>query len=105
MADIGPDGTYSLTTFVSGDGALPGEHRVTIKATRVHFNEAGADVPRRQPAPATESPPRGSGGAVVEWLVPRIYERPESSPLKATVQRGKNTINFDLPGDRLSAPE
>ena len=97
MAEIGPDGSYSLTTFVTGDGAIPGEHRVTIKATRVHFNEAGADIPRRDVAPGGESPSERSTEPVVEWLVPRIYERAESSPLKAAVRPGQNTINFDLP--------
>ena len=99
MAEIGPDGTYSLTTFLSEDGALLGEHRVTIKATRVRFDEARGDIPRRSPAEATESPPRASGRAFVEWLVPQRYERPESSPLTATVQPGKNTIDFDLPAE------
>ena len=37
MAEIQPDGTYELMTFDEGDGAVLGEHRVTIKATHTHF--------------------------------------------------------------------
>jgi len=35
MGTIEPDGSYRLTTFDSGDGALLGRHRVTIEATRI----------------------------------------------------------------------
>lgn len=79
IAEIRPDGSYELTSFSDGDGAILGQHRVTIKATRVHF--PGGD--------------RTKG--VVEWLVPQSYENAKTSPLKAEVSAGKNTINFDIP--------
>lgn len=96
MADLAADGSYSLTTFFSRDGALPGEHRVTIKATRVHFGGAGPGAPA---APGPEAPPQGAGTPVVEWLVPPVYERPETSPLRATVKPGENVIDFHLTAD------
>jgi hypothetical protein len=79
MAEIQPDGTYELTTFSDSDGAMIGKHRVTIKATRVHF------------------PTGNKMKSVVQWLVPQRYENFDKSPLTAEVSAGKNTINFDLP--------
>ncbi|MDX2036655.1 MAG: hypothetical protein SFX72_08380 [Isosphaeraceae bacterium] len=31
--EIGPDGSYALSTFTKDDGAVPGPHRVAIKGT------------------------------------------------------------------------
>jgi len=89
MGQIEPDGSYKLTTFAEGDGATPGVHKVTIKATRVHF-PGGRDVP-----PEAAS----SGKPFVEWLVPPKYERVETTPLTADVQPGENTIDFNLPSE------
>jgi hypothetical protein len=89
---IGPDGSYRLTTFVSGDGATPGRYRVTILAVRV---TGGA------PAKSFEDEARGGGGAprnVTEWLVPEKYSRLETTPLKAEVTRDSKTIDFNLTG-------
>jgi hypothetical protein len=91
MGEIGSDGNYRLTSFSQGDGAIVGEHRVSITATRAHFpdgTKAGAgDV-------------GWAGQPVVEWLVPQRYERPETSGLTTAVRAGKNTIDFDLPAER-----
>jgi hypothetical protein len=88
IGTIGPDGRYSLTTFRDGDGAVLGRHRVTIKATRV----TGPPSPEE----AADQMRRGVDLGV-EWLVPKKYSRPETSPLTADVKRGDNTIDFDLP--------
>jgi hypothetical protein len=91
MGTIEPDGSYRLTTFDPGDGALLGRHRVTIEATRIV----------RAPQPKNlgeESQFNGvaANGLAVLWLVPEKYSRPESTPLTAEVTRGKNTIDFKL---------
>jgi hypothetical protein len=41
-----------------------------------------------------------AGQPIVEWLVPKRYERPETSGLTAKVTRGTNTIDFNLPAER-----
>jgi hypothetical protein len=91
MGTLGPDGSYTLTTFQPGDGALLGKHRVTIEATQ---QIGGGPLPKSR----KEEFRMGLGSSpVIEWLVPEKYSRLATSPLKAEVKRGSNTINFDLP--------
>ncbi len=86
---IGPDGRYTLTTFDTGDGAVLGRHRVTIKSLRVSAGPPSAEEAAEQM--------RQGRDLGVEWLVPKKYSRPNTTPLMAEVKRGKNTIDFDLP--------
>jgi hypothetical protein len=95
---IQADGTYRLTTFSEGDGALLGQHTVTIKA--VKFPE-----PANQPKSMNEEIARDLKGggrqgphAQPHWLVPSRYAQRDTSGLKAEVRKGPNTCNFDLPG-------
>ena len=93
MAAINSDGSYRLTTFESEDGALPGKHRVTIKAVRVVggapvdelSKQSGEYVPNNAPLPT------------LEWLVPEKYSNLNTTTLTAEVKSGGNVINFDLP--------
>jgi hypothetical protein len=76
---IQPDGTYSLSTFSEGDGAVAGHYTVSIVA-----NEADTT---KMPRPG-EKPPKD--------LVPKKYSRPETSGLTADVEKKANEVNFDL---------
>jgi hypothetical protein len=91
LGTIAADGTYSLTTFSPGDGALVGKHRVTIEATRITGPAAPKSLAEEQhqgiTAPALPQ---------VEWIVPQIYSRLETTTLEADVQSGSNTKDFDL---------
>lgn len=95
MGQIEPDGTYTLTTFEEGDGALPGEHKVTIKATEV----VGGQMPKsfeEEVALGTKGGPTMSPGEL-KWLAPSKYAQRETSPLAATVTlEGENQIDFEL---------
>lgn len=77
--EIQEDGSYTLHTEQPGDGAAPGEYRVTLYA----HDEPVLDYTPRKPVPP-------------KLLVPAKYENPETSGLKATVKGGSNTVNLDL---------
>jgi len=92
---IQPDGSYTLTTFNAGDGAILGAHRVTIEATAVTSAEPSpksSDEEVRQVLSGTSH----RGKPAVRWLAPKKYSSLETTPLTAEVKPGPNTINFDL---------
>ncbi len=85
MGPIESDGSYSLTTFNTGDGALVGQHIVTVVIPTediVALNKPGADgsIPYKLP----------------KELIPKKYTDPKQSPLRNTVVAGDNTLNIDL---------
>jgi len=65
------NGKYALTTFVDGDGALPGTYRVAIVLNRQRDGKT-------------------------EWIVPRRYSDPKTSGLTVSVAPSGNTFDFDL---------
>ena len=89
IGEISPDGTYALSSFGHGDGAIiSDDFRVSIQSSRVR-NADGA------------KPSDGgiTGNEYLERIIPRHYERPETSGLTASVHAGENIINFDLPAE------
>jgi len=93
---IGPDGSYTLTTFDKGDGAVLGKHRVTIKSTRV----TGPQQPKsfaEEVAQGQQKDAKPSPGGQVQWLVPAKYAAKKTTPLTADVTRDGEPIDFDIP--------
>lgn len=77
---IDSSGNYTLVQSVSAKGALPGNYKVRVAAL------AGA-------------PTMGAAGEVTQpkSLIPEKYNKPETSELTATVEKGKPLVkNFDL---------
>jgi len=95
IGSIAADGTYRLTTFDPDDGAVLGNHRVTIRATRVA--ESGMPATFEDELKGIVPGPPPDDRQAVTWLVPESYSRRETSPLTAVVKPGPNTIDFDLP--------
>ena len=73
-------GHFTLST-ANHSGALIGEHRVAISKTQTLAPQvAGEHFPRYQ----------------TKYLIPQKYGSPESSELTATVNSGKNNLDFKL---------
>lgn len=97
MAALESDGTFRLTTFEPGDGAVVGQHRVSIDAKRVvgkgripqSIEEEAAIL--REGRPANEMK--------LHWLAPEKYSRAETSGLNVEVKPGENQIDFLIPTD------
>lgn len=82
VGDIQPDGTYRLSTFGQGDGAVAGHHRIFVIANT---------------ADPTKIPGSTPGWTPPKDLVPKKYNKPETSDLETTVAEDKKEYNFDLP--------
>jgi hypothetical protein len=71
-ANVGPDGSFDLSTFDAKDGAPAGEYAVTIEWYKLV--KEGNDV---------KAGPN---------VIPRQYLSPETTPLKVTVKEGPNQL-------------
>ena len=75
------EGCFELMTFAPGDGALPGEHVVTVSKRETVVNSNRPDDPY---APTRD-------------LLPPRYAKPSESGLSAKVQAdGENNFKFEL---------
>src|SRR6266850_5078770 len=68
--EIGPGGTFQLTTRRPGDGAAAGDYQVTVTSMTPGQGIEGIDKDYRPPRP----------------LIPLKYMRLDETPLKATVE-------------------
>jgi hypothetical protein len=91
--EISEDGSYTLTTAEEGDGALPGEYKVSVISQDIDMSavlkEAGGGAGRQ-----SETFRKATKQA--KDLVPKKYGDPETSGLRKTVETRSNTINLEL---------
>jgi len=85
IGQIQSDGSYELTSYDTGDGAVLGQHFVTIKAQGETKKMHG--MPR--PAEAQKIA-RGN------LIIPVVYSDPTRTPLRSTVEEGDNKIDIAL---------
>ncbi|QDU74304.1 hypothetical protein Pan97_13110 [Bremerella volcania] len=75
------DGTFTLTTFENGDGAIPGEHPVTILVNAL-----------------------GPGGQSVN-LLPMEYADVATSGLMVVIDKPTDSLKIELEGKMRAAPD
>jgi hypothetical protein len=81
VGELQSDGSYKLSTFSPGDGALPGHHKVFIIANT---------------ADPTKIPGSTPGWTPPKDLVPKKFNSVDTSGLEATVTQDKKEIDFNL---------
>lgn len=86
------DGSYRMTTFDTGDGAVPGLYDVAITAAEVSYSNPLDDI-ELSPTPEA-SVTRDLQQA--KHLIPPKYNSPATSGLTAEVEAESNTIDFPL---------
>jgi hypothetical protein len=94
-------GKYVLTTRASGDGAIPGEYKVSIRKTEGGGGgtaAGGGAVSTDGEMPADYSGASDAPPPVTKDLLPAKYASPDTSGLTATVGNKAETFNFDLEG-------
>ena len=85
---IAADGTFRLSTFDEGDGAVAGKHRVLVQAKR-----DSDDFVKR--------------GIIPKPIIDRRFERYETSDLQFTVEQGSNEFKVVVSrpsGNAATAP-
>lgn len=60
-----------------GKGAVAGDYTVTVSWLEVHENEGTGEIRSRE-------------------LLPLLYTNAETTPLEASIQKGKNTVTLEL---------
>jgi hypothetical protein len=83
--EISSDGTYEMTTFNTGDGAILGQHIVTVRVL-----EKGSENLGKPDATSRIS------YVIPKAVTPSKYASPETSPLRCTVVEGTNKFDIDL---------
>ena len=82
---IEPDGSYVMTTFNTGDGAILGQHVVAVVVR----------------AKGSENQGKPKADSTIDYSMPKLmtpskYASVETSPLVCTVKEGDNTFDIDL---------
>lgn len=90
-------GEYRLTTLSNNDGAVAGEHTVTI--VKIERQESTVEMSPDEPGEAYDAAMQATtaGTATVKSELPAEYADPATSGLKRRVAPGAaNTFDFDL---------
>ena len=80
------DGEFTLRSFTTNDGALPGKYRISVIAR-------GPDRPLKPGEVGSGMPGETMPG---DPVIPMKYFLPDSSGLTYEVKRGKNFVELEL---------
>jgi len=80
-------GRFTLGTFETGDGALPGKYGVTVIKKETSGILAGPDGLEAGIAP---------GGIKETWIIPQRYSTTETSGLEVEVRSGMEPLKLEL---------
>lgn len=97
------DGAYTLTTLSEGDGALPGDYKVSVDSKEADEAKLKAETEKLAKKHGMESlkgqvPPELMNQAMraAKSTLPDKYATPEKSGLTAKVKEESNKLDFDL---------
>ncbi len=85
VGELSSNGSFELTTFDTGDGAVLGQHKAVLKVSSF---PAGT-LPGNSPDDIRKMESDKS-------VIPPQYTNPEKTPLKYTVVEGKNDFAIEL---------
>ncbi len=96
---INSDGTFVMTTYVDGDGAMVGSFRVIINQTTSQEPDYGGD----SDAPGAAKAMKAVQTVTSADVIPTIYADPVASPVEVKIEASEQnelTINLDrnVPG-------
>lgn len=95
----GPDGRFALSTFGDQDGAIPGDHVVTVvKTLKVGVSDGSTDPSQAdtmEEAAAASDRQKTAGAQENQSIIPTRYSNPETSRLEFTVKDGVEN-DFDV---------
>lgn len=89
------DGRFKLTTFKQYDGAVLGQHVITVTKKKKNYKK----VALPQEGGGSKGGLSGPGIILqrkVVWLLPKEYSSPKTSGLAATVESGMDPVNLEL---------
>ena len=90
ISPLGSDGSFELTTFDTGDGAVLGQHKAVVVAK----SEGGEKVPEGTiPSQLPEDIKKYEGP---KPLIPEKYMTAEKTPLRYKVRPGDNSFAIEL---------
>lgn len=116
VGSITSDGSYVMSSSSSGDGVIVGSHKIGITGVEEKPVEGEADAPTPESDPQAYMKAKAKGAAAARsgraskevdtftdrggktwrYVIPKKFTNPQESGIFAKVDRGSNTMNFEI---------